>query len=159
MQKILENPLFNLIIRLILGLIFFFAAVGKIAEPEAFAKEIVNYNLINFELSNLIALTLPWIELIVAIFLITGLRIKASSTIAALMLIVFIFAVGSAMARNLDINCGCFGRTIQKVGWGKIFENTILLFISIYLFLVPVRKLTFENIILNKKNNGSQAPQ
>lgn len=153
MNKVLEHPLFNLIIRLILGLIFIFAAVGKIAAPELFAKEINNYNLINFELTNLIALTLPWIELIIAIFLITGIRIKASSAIAAIMLIVFIFAVGSAMARNLDINCGCFGRTIQKVGWGKIFENTALLLGSIYLFIKPAQKLTLENMILNHKNH------
>ncbi len=154
MSKILNNPLFNLIIRLILGLIFFFAAVGKIADPALFAREINNYNLINFELTNLIALTLPWIELIISIFLITGIRIKASSLIAGMMLVVFIFAVASAMARNLDINCGCFGRTIQKVGWGKIFENTALLIGSIYLFFKPPQKLTLENIILNHKNNN-----
>lgn len=155
MKKVLENPVLQLLLRMVVGIMFFYAAIGKIAEPATFAKEIANYNLLFENMINIMALTLPWIELVIGIFLIAGIRLKASSTIAGLLLIVFIVAVGSAMARNLDINCGCFGRMIQKVGWGKILENSLLLAASVLTFSFPIQKLSIEHLLI--KQNGKHS--
>lgn len=146
MRKILENSIINLIVRIFLGVFFLSAALGKAAEPALFAKEIANYAIIPDPFINLVALIIPWIELIVSIFLIFGIRLKSSSAITSILLVIFIIAVGSAMARGLDINCGCFSQKIQYVGWPKILENTGLLILSIYLFFFPVKKLTIENL-------------
>lgn len=147
MKKILENSYLNLIVRIFLGVFFLLAALGKAAEPALFAKEIANYAIIPEPLINLVALFIPWTELVVSIFLIFGIRLKSSAAITAILLLIFIIAVGSAMARGLDINCGCFSQKIQYVGWPKILENTVLLLLSLYLFFFPVKKLTFENLV------------
>lgn len=147
MKKILENSYLNLIVRLFLGVFFLLAAIGKAAEPALFAKEIANYAIVPEPMINLVALFLPWTELVVSIFLIFGIRLKSSAAITSILLIIFIIAVGSAMARGLDINCGCFSQKIQYVGWPKILENTGLLLLALYLFFFPAKKLTIENLV------------
>lgn len=147
MKKILENDYLNVVVRLFLGVFFLLAALGKAAEPALFAKEIANYAIIPEPLINLVALFIPWTELVVSIFLIFGIRLKSSSAITSILLIIFIAAVGSAMARGLDINCGCFSQKIQYVGWPKILENIGLLLLSLYLFFSPAKKFTVENLV------------
>lgn len=144
MKKLLENPVLSLIARLVVGIVFIYAAVGKILDPHFFAREINNYSLAPAFLINIFAITLPWIEFIAAVFLIAGLRLKASSILIGIMLIIFIVAVGIAIFRGLDINCGCFGKTVSKVGWKKILENSGLLILCIYIYFFPVQSLTVE---------------
>ena len=151
MKKIFNNSIISLIARLVLGWFFIYAAIGKIAEPTTFAKEIANYAIMPQFFLNIIALTMPWIELVTGIFLIVGIRLKANAAIIGLMLVVFIVAVFSAMARGLDINCGCFSHKIVYVGWGKIAENTGLLLLSLYIFVYPLKKFSMENLARNEK--------
>lgn len=156
LKKILYNDYINLIFRIIPGFIFIYAGIGKIADPALFAKEIMNYNMLPLSIINIMALTLPWIELICGILLIAGVLIRANSIIISGLLIVFIIAVGSAMSRGLDINCGCFSSMhADTVGWKKIFENLGQLFCTTFLFFVPNGKFTLENLILldNTKTN------
>ena len=61
-----------LFFRLILGIIFVYASWDKIAHPIEFAKAIENYHVVPFGLENMIAMVLPWLELIVGICLIMG---------------------------------------------------------------------------------------
>lgn len=148
--KILNNHLLSLAARLIVGIVFLFFAIGKIAEPEGFAKSIANYGIMpNFTI-NFMALTLPWIELICGVFLIVGIRLKSSSLICGFLMLIFIFAVSIAMIEGLNIDCGCSTEAAIKVGWPKILENTGLLIACIYIFFFPHSKLSFENIIIKE---------
>lgn len=135
MKKLLNNSYLNLAARLFLGVFFIVAGVAKIADPAHFAKEIINYNLTPLYIVNIIALFLPWLELITGLLLAFGVKIKTNSLIIGLLLIMFILMVFSAMLRGLNISCGCFGKASeQKTGWGKVFENLGLLAICVYLF-------------------------
>ena len=148
MKRILSNPFIILASRIILGLIFIMAAAGKISSPASFAQEVNNYAFLPYYTINIMAIFLPWIELIAGIFLISGVRIKASSAIAGSLLIIFIIAVASAMIRGLNIDCGCYSHIINDpVGWRKIFENVGQLALALLIFIFPVIKFTFENLI------------
>jgi putative oxidoreductase len=149
-SKILNNPLLSLAARLIVGIVFLFFAIGKITDPENFAKSIANYGIMPDFTINLMALTLPWVELICGVFLIAGIRLKSSSLISGGLLIIFIAAVIVAMVKGLNIDCGCSTEAAIKIGWPKILENTGLLIASIYLFFFPVRKLTFEQLAMKE---------
>jgi len=141
MKSILSNKYFLVLSQLVLGAVFIVAAIGKIAEPAKFATEISKYNLLPEVMLNVMALSLPWIELICGILLIFGNKIKANSAILGIMLVVFTIGVISAFARGLDINCGCFGGAVQqKVGWEKILENTGLILLSVNLFIFGDKK-------------------
>lgn len=157
MKKILENPVLNLLARLIVGIVFLYAAVGKIADPHTFSKEIANYNLMIDSGVNLIALILPWMELVLAVFLIAGIRQRTSAILSAVLMLVFIVAVAGAMIQGLDINCGCFAESSAKVGWRKLFENFGLLLCSVYIAFFPVEKLSLENLIDRKKLSKNNA--
>jgi len=66
--------------------------------------------------------------------LVTGFWVRANATMIGIMLVVFIIAVASAMARGLNIDCGCFGNTdATPVGWKKIGENTVMLLMALWL--------------------------
>lgn len=136
MNKILGNKYFLVSIRIILGFVFIFAAISKAAEPEAFAKAIYNYKLLPLFLINILAITLPWIELSAGLLLVFGVSVKENSAILSGMLLVFIIAIAISLARGLDINCGCFGTVDgSKVGLMKILENVGLLFLGLILIM------------------------
>ncbi|MGQ9818356.1 MAG: MauE/DoxX family redox-associated membrane protein [Candidatus Kapaibacteriales bacterium] len=123
------------VFRLFVGFVFVYAAIGKIAEPQVFAKEILNYKIVGIELARAISIFLPWIELIVGIFLIFGIYSQASAFISSFLVLIFTFAVLFAMVRGLNINCGCFAHHVEYVGWKKIIENLCLLLFSLFIFL------------------------
>jgi len=134
MNRILSNKYFLVSIRILLGFVFIFAAISKAAEPEAFAKAIYNYKLLPLFLINILAITLPWIELSAGLLLVFGVSVKENSAILSGMLLVFIIAIAISLARGLDINCGCFGTVDgSKVGLMKILENAGLLLLGLIL--------------------------
>ena len=136
MNKILSNKYFLVSIRIVLGFVFIFAAISKVAEPEAFAKAIYNYKLLPLFLINILAITLPWIELSAGLLLVFGVSVKENSAILSGMLLVFIIAIAISLARGLDINCGCFGTVDgSKVGLMKILENAGLLLLGLILIV------------------------
>jgi uncharacterized membrane protein YphA (DoxX/SURF4 family) len=143
-KKLLSNSLLKLVARLILGGIFLTYSIGKIADPATFAKEISNYQMMPYFTINLMALILPWIELACGVFLIAGIRQRAASAITGFMLIVFLIAIISAMARGLNINCGCFSHVVEYVGWRKVAEDTGQLILAVYIFFYPYDKLSLE---------------
>lgn len=154
-NNILDNPYLNLVSRILIGLLFIFAAVPKIADPALFAKEIGNYGIIPFFFLNIMSLTLPWVELICGIFLMSGLRLKTSSAISIFLYTIFTLAVAIALIKGLSIKCGCHTKiTADNVGIRKIIENCGLLLLCIYIFFYPAKKLTVENLILNDSENS-----
>lgn len=116
--------------RLLLAAVYLAAAWPKIADPAGFARSIFNYQLLPDALINPLALFLPWLELFAALALlaVTPLRRGALQLIAA-MTVVFIGAIASAMARGIDIDCGCFSTTGEgmRTGWLHLVLDFALL--------------------------------
>ena len=125
--------------RLVVGLVFVIAALDKIVAPDPFAHNIINYDMVPMSLVNLIALVLPWIELLAGTALVLGIWVRTGSALAGAMLLVFIAAVSTAMAQGLNINCGCFSQTGEgtKVGWPKVLENSGMVLLCVWMVLFP----------------------
>ena len=127
--------LFVVLSRFVLGVVFVVAAVDKIAVPEVFAISIEAYRLIPVSLVNIFALVVPWIELLCGVFIIAGVRQRACALILSALLALFIGAIFSAMARDLKIDCGCFGAAhASPVGWPKIAEDAGLLLLALFVY-------------------------
>jgi len=146
MKKIKFNPNLIFIFRLIIGMVFIYASIHKIANPEEFAKSIDNYRLLPVFLINIIAIILPWLELIIGLFIIFGIFIKASSFLISLNMLIFTILVLITIIRGIDISCGCFSSDINStpIGWKKFFENIILLLISSIVFISNEDYLSIE---------------
>jgi uncharacterized membrane protein YphA (DoxX/SURF4 family) len=128
MAKIISNKYFLLLLRVLLGLIFIFAATEKIAVPENFSVSIANYKLLSTEFVNISAIIIPWIELISGLLLLFGIMVKENSAIITFLLIVFTIGIIISLFRGLNIDCGCFGTVYgEQIGILKISENIILI--------------------------------
>ena len=112
-MKYLSNPKLVLFLRIFLGVIFIYASIDKIVDPIKFSDLIDNYHITPVKLNNLAALVIPWIELVVGIFLVLGIYIRGSSVIVIVLLLWFIFILSQALARGINVNCGCFNLAEQ----------------------------------------------
>ena len=112
-MKYLTNPKLILLFRIFLGIIFIYASIDKIIDPLKFSDAIDNYHITPIQLNNLAALIIPWIELVVGVFLILGIYVRGSSLIVISLLIWFIFILSQALVRGINVNCGCFNLAEQ----------------------------------------------
>ncbi|HEY3322037.1 MAG TPA: MauE/DoxX family redox-associated membrane protein [Planctomycetota bacterium] len=109
------------ITRLGLGGILLYAGVLKVPNSASFGEAIANYDLLPKQVIPLIAMTLPWVEILVGLTLLCGLWVRASASVSLLMFTVFSAAVISALARDLNIECGCFDTaTGTRVGLNTV---------------------------------------
>ena len=127
-----------LISRLFLGGIFVYASFDKILHPFEFAEVVYNYQLLPDVLVNLVALFLPWIELLVGLSLILGVWLPGAVLICNLLLMVFFSTLVFNIARGLDIDCGCFTVSIGTSSGGHmlwyLFRDGFFLFVGLFLF-------------------------
>jgi uncharacterized membrane protein YphA (DoxX/SURF4 family) len=146
--KLLRLPAVHWLLALAVGAVFVYASLSKIADPQAFAKIIYHYQVIGpsaffgFVPANLTAVALPWIELLAGVFLIVGVWRREAAVVTAVLLVVFVAAVGSTLARGIDIqNCGCFAldESGRSAGWKLIAGDLALLAAALVVAFVPPR--------------------
>ena len=124
-----------LISRIVLGVVFIFASIGKIIDPAAFAESIDNYQFLPYLFVTLLAIFLPWLELFCGALLIAGRWLKGSSFIIIILNVVFIIAIASAMIRGLDIECGCYSLGgSSKAGVLRLVEDVVFLAMGLFVF-------------------------
>ena len=124
--RFLTSPLVIWLFRIAIGLVMLAAALGKIGDPAAFATQIHHYRLIPVGAENLLAILLPWVELLAGLALVLGVRARSGAWLSAAMMTVFTLAMSAAVARGLDIECGCFGTAdASRVGGMKLAENLL----------------------------------
>ncbi len=119
--------------RIVLAVVFLVYGASKIPNLDDFARSIANYQLLPETLVNALAITLPWIEVIVALALLF--RRWAPGAVVAIggMTLVFTVAIISALLRGLDINCGCL-----DTGTTADARNNLLQHLVFDLFLLAL---------------------
>lgn len=95
--------------RLLLGGVFAYAAVGKLADPAGFITDIGHYHLLPYPVTVAAGLYLPWLELICAAAVLSRRQERGALLLLLGLCSLFAAALASAWWRGLDINCGCFG--------------------------------------------------
>ena len=119
----------QLILRLIVAAVFFYAAINKIPNPAALVEDIRNFKLVPYWALNAMAIVLPWLELVGAVLLVGGVWLREMIGLLAGLSATYEAAGISALARGLDIKCGCFGEDYQGSAWSVIGINAALLII------------------------------
>ena len=107
----LENRVdpIELLFRIIVGGIFFYAGFLKINDLQSFELSIRNYQILNDPWVGILAMTLPPLEIILGISILIKFLYQGALLIACMTMSVFIASLLSLLARNIDINCGCLG--------------------------------------------------
>ena len=129
--------LVRLLLRLALGIIFIYAAWVKLfgtqwswppqLEPWAmFAKAIFDYGILSLKGSELVARTLPWLELAIGLMLLVGRGLRIASTGTSLLLLVFFTLMVRAFTQGKEISCGCFGPG-EIISWWTLLRDGSML--------------------------------
>jgi len=94
--------------RLILGGVFIYASIDKIAYPKEFASIVMRYQILPEKLAIYFAFLLPWLELFLGIFVILGFFIRESAISLSFLVLIFMAAVAIRSLAGPIGNCGCF---------------------------------------------------
>lgn len=135
----------SLAARLVLGGTLLAAGVLKVSHPYTSAAAVRAYRLLPNGLASVVGQVLPWVEIGISLALILGLGVRFSSVVAGLLMVMFIGGIGSAWARGLTIDCGCFGGGGQVAAgatkyWQEIGRDLGLILIAGYLIWRPKSK-------------------
>ena len=127
--------------RLALAGVFLAAAAPKIADPLAFATAIANYRVFPDGLLHVIATVVPALELVGALAVLTGWRLRGGAMLLGGLLLAFTVLLAASLARGLDLDCGCFGRAeqVEPIGPLHLLRNTALLALVAILLVVTRR--------------------
>ena len=99
----------GLLLRVVLGVAFVWAAASKLRDPLAFATAVESYQVVGADWARWVALGLPWLELWAGLgLLFPGVR-RGSAWVIGLLLLCFMGLHLSAWLRGLEVDCGCFG--------------------------------------------------
>lgn len=127
-------------LRVWVGVIFLAAAWHKVVYPAKFALSIATYQILPLQYINLLAIVLPWLELIAGVTLILGLWTRASALIVAGMNVMFIAALYLAIKNQTQMtSCGCFSAdaeaAMKTIGWDYVYRDVRYLLAMLYVAL------------------------
>jgi uncharacterized membrane protein YphA (DoxX/SURF4 family) len=157
---------FVLVGRLVLAGIFLFAAYSKM-KPQIpvpwsvssvktslsmFAMQVDSYQMLPASQVLRVAHLLPPFELLLGLWLLSGIAVRYSALLTTLVLTGFFGLMIRTYALGLAINCGCFG-TSEQVGPKKIFEDG-----SFFAFSVALTVAAFWLHHKNRQISVSAAP-
>jgi putative oxidoreductase len=125
---------------LAVGGIFVYAGILKALDPAQFAAGIANYKLLPWSAGVVLALYLPWLEILCGVALIVRRLHVAAALILSALCGTFLIALVSAKARGLDIACGCFGHSGSGHLLRSLLIDAAILCALIFLFATEARK-------------------
>jgi uncharacterized membrane protein YphA (DoxX/SURF4 family) len=129
-------------VQFVLAAFFVVAGISKIVDPPGFAHEIHNYKMVPGALVNAMALILPWIEVVTGAALFLGIVRRTAAKILAVLLLVFIVALGVNLARGHPVDCGCFGTsTVQKTDAERLRDMKIAIARDVGLLILSAQIL------------------
>ena len=137
LTAITANRWIELGARWILGLTFIYASIHKILAPADFAKIIYGYDLFPAALINLMAIIIPFVELIAGLALVLGIYPKSAALIINVMLVGFFLALSINIIRGHEFDCGCFGVDTKSHAfspWLLLGRDFFLLSAGVYIF-------------------------
>ena len=132
------------LLRLVMGGIFIYASIDKILHPALFAQVVINWKILPRPMVNIVAITMPWVEAVVGVFLIAGFYEWASVTAYNGLTIAFMTAIAITLARGLNPSCGCFrlDPDAHKMNWLTFLRDLSMLIpgVAAYLLLYRLRR-------------------
>ncbi|MGH8860535.1 MAG: MauE/DoxX family redox-associated membrane protein [Jatrophihabitantaceae bacterium] len=103
------RPWLGTVARLLLGVVWIWAALSKLAHPLTFVQAVRAYDATPEWLSKAIGYGLPMLELCLGVALVIGIVVRVAAIASGALLLVFLIGLIQASARGISLNCGCFG--------------------------------------------------
>lgn len=133
-RRVLTHPFPALLFRVYVGGVFVYASMNKISYTGEFAETIASYQIVPYWAVNLMAVWLPWLELLCGILLAVGFRVRAMAMTIALLLCVFCLAIAINLVRGTPIGCGCFSSLEDDMSLMTLVRDLVWLAMVIHVF-------------------------
>ena len=136
--------------RLLLAVVWAWAALSKIVDPDASVRAVRAYRILPEGLAELVGWGLPFLELGLAVLLAAGLATRVAAVVSAALLLAFMAGIAAAWARGLRIDCGCFGGGGDDPTAGaatylrELARDAGLLVVSVLLAVWPRSRLALD---------------
>jgi putative oxidoreductase len=112
--------------RVLLGALFLWASATKVPDMAAFAESVANYRVVLPALVPFAASALVGLEIAAGIALMVNFWARAAALLLAALLAAFTVGLASALARGIDLACGCFGGS-DAATWWTVLRDLVLL--------------------------------
>jgi putative oxidoreductase len=119
----------------LLGAVLLYSGGVKLADLDGFARVLDNYRLLPDSVVNVVAVMVASVEVAAGAALVAGfwwgLR-QGGAVVAGVLFLVFGVLGAVALARGLDIACGCFSTAPDsaKLGWMTVARNAFLMVLA-----------------------------
>jgi uncharacterized membrane protein YphA (DoxX/SURF4 family) len=125
--------------RIFIGLILLGSGFEKLmSHYQNFLYVIQSYQAFPDWFEKAVAIGMPWIELLIGLFLVLGLWLNWSLKAALILFAGFIAIVAQALLRHLPIDqCGCFGEAIHILPQYIMVFDSFTLLILVWLIRQP----------------------
>jgi len=147
---------------IIVGSIFLAAAYGKMkplpglywswtsikTSISFFAIQVESYQILSPQAANAVAHVLPFAELFLGLWLVSGIGRRFSGIVASLALCGFMIAITSAYFRGLKIDCGCGIGPPEEAGPAALARDGLK-------FLLPALLVTIGAMWIRRQPRGS----
>ncbi|MBU1241948.1 DoxX family membrane protein [Myxococcota bacterium] len=155
----------SLPIRWIVGVTFLIAAWPKLVAPEDFAWSIAMYQMISPRYVHLLAIILPFVELIASVAFLAGFRVRGAAVVMCGMLVMFILALSYAFVHEIEMtSCGCFSPAGAKalsehretVGTSLLWRDVWMLIGCGYVWLFDTGRWGVDGCLRHWKKRKTQ---
>ncbi len=138
-MSVLRARWLHWVLGLALGGVFLYAAWGKILDPRPLVTIIWGYRILPAGPINLMAIYMPWLELVVAVGLITGVARRGAALWAVALLVMFEVALGINALRGVNVACGCFSASAEEThnAWLLVLRDLPMLAAALVMLLFP----------------------
>jgi len=116
--------------RLVLGALFLGASATKVPDMAAFAESVANYRIVPPALVPAAAAAVVGIEITASLAILANVWTRAAAWVLAALLAVFTAGLSSALARGIDLACGCFGGS-SPATWSTVLRDLVLLALAV----------------------------
>jgi uncharacterized membrane protein YphA (DoxX/SURF4 family) len=138
-------PAVGVAIRLAAAAVWIVAGAAKVVDLEHFHAQVEQYRLLPHALEAPFAYAVPFVELLVGLYLAVGLLTRAAAAACCVLMVLFLVAQAQAWARGLSLDCGCFGTLVhERVGLVTILRDVALGLPSLVMLLRPARALSLD---------------
>lgn len=151
--SIVSNTYLNLALRFSLGVIFIISASSKMLDHTKFVEIVKEIDILPSSLATVYGNMLPWVELLIGVYLIFGILRRTSAFVVILMAVSFMVANINSLIDGVDYCGNCFGDAFPlTVKQAILLDSVIFIAALILMFPTKVKQmLTLESVICKTK--------
>jgi len=146
LTKLHLYKIFIFITRISFGCLFIWSGLLKIRQPYIFLSSIYDYGIVGPKVGILVAMVLPWLEVILGCCLAGGILVSGSFLTVIILFTIFTFNFATVLYQGLKISCGCFGSDSSDViTYLTLMRSCLMLAVCVIAYVLLLISHSREN--------------